>query len=142
MVSGEGLHTAVEVTSIRRQPDPEEGCGLHAPQNLYVWARREPIPVESMGAYLADAGHNPSNGSNAVMATSLLLLDDALAHGRVLRPPWVTMPFDGWRKIGTFRNGQGAPAPLGIGREFLIVWSPGYEPEPDAAIEQGYEVER
>lgn len=49
--------------------------------------------------------------------------DDALPHGRVLRLPWVTMPFDRWRELGAaFRNGQSEPAPLGISREFLIVW--------------------
>ena len=215
MVTGERLHTTVDVTSIRRQPDPEGGCGLYAVQNLYVWARREPIPVELMEAYLAEAGYDLSNGANAVMAMSLLLddarhswrcalsfvprdlearaafapflnsgcallvsfiwrdgprhfghaavgvghsdaglevldsggsgghgktisfsyeaapegasvgdaPDDVLPHGRVLRLPWVTMPFDGWRELGaSFRNGQSEPAPLGISREFLIVW--------------------
>jgi hypothetical protein len=200
---------------LRRQPDPDNGCGLYAPQNLYVWAQREPVPVELMEAYLTGQGYDLSNGANAVMAFSLLLddpghswrcalsfvpsglgarevfapfldagcallvsfiwrdgarhfghacvavdysddgllildsggsgghgktiafsyeaapegasvgdaPDDALPHGRVLRLPWVTMPFDEWRELGTFfRNGQSEPAPLGISREFLIVW--------------------
>lgn len=41
---------------LRRQHDPESGCGLYALQNLYVWARREPVPVELMEAYLVGQG--------------------------------------------------------------------------------------